>query len=45
MLQRQQPYADLGPTHFDQRQRQRVTRRLIQRLEDLGLKVEVKEAA
>lgn len=45
MLQRQQPYADLGPTHFDQRQRQRVTRRLIRRLEDLGVKVEVKEAA
>lgn len=45
MLQRQQPYADLGPTHFDQRQRQRVTRRLIRRLEDLGVKVEIKDAA
>ncbi len=45
MLQRQQTYTDLGPTHFDQRQRQRVTRRLIRRLEDLGVKVEVKEAA
>ena len=45
MLKRQQPYADLGPTHFDQRQRQRVARRLVRRLEDLGLKVEVKEAA
>jgi transposase len=45
MLQRQQPYADLGPAHFDQRHRQRVARRLVRRLEDLGLKVEVKEAA
>jgi len=45
MLQRQQRYADLGPAHFDQRHRQRVARRLVRRLEDLGLKVEVKEAA
>lgn len=43
MLQRQQAYADLGSTPVDQHQRQRVTRRLIRRLEDLGIKVEVKE--
>lgn len=45
MLQRQEPYADLGPDHFDKRQRDRITRRLIRRLEDLGLQVEVKTAA
>lgn len=45
MLQRQQEYADLGPTHFDQRQRDRVARRLIRRLEELGLYVEAKSAA
>lgn len=45
MLQRQQEYADLGPTHFDQRQRDRVARRLIRRLEELGLHVEAKSAA
>lgn len=45
MLQRQEPYADLGPAHFDTRQRDRVARRLIRRLEDLGLRVEVKSAA
>jgi len=45
MLLRQEPYADLSPTHFDQRQRTRVARRLIQRLEDLGLQVDVKSAA
>lgn len=45
MLQRQQPYVDLSPAHFDTRQRDRVARRLVRRLEDLGLRVEVKSAA
>jgi len=45
MLQRQQEYADLGPAHFDQRQRDRVARRLIRRLEELGLHVEAKSVA
>jgi transposase len=45
VLQRHEPYADLGPTHFDSRQRDRVARRLLQRLHDLGLQVEVKIAA
>jgi transposase len=29
-------YRDLGPTHFDQRQRDRTIRRLVRRLSDLG---------
>ena len=45
MVQRQEDYADLGPAHFDQRQRDRVARRLIRRLEDLGLHVETKAVA
>lgn len=45
MLLRQTPYADLGPDHFDQRHKERIARRLIRRLGELGLHVEVKEAA
>jgi transposase len=45
MLQRQQPYTDPGPDHFDTRQRDRVARRLIRRLEELGFHVEAKSAA
>lgn len=45
MLRRQEPYADLSPAHFDSRQRDRVARRLIRRLQDLGLQVELKPAA
>ncbi len=37
-------YKDLGPGHFDQRDRQRVTKRLLRRLADLGVEVEVKAA-
>lgn len=45
MLQRQEPYADLSPVHFDTRQRDRVALRLIRRLEDLGFQVDLKGAA
>jgi transposase len=45
MLQRQEKYTDCGPTHFDQRQRDRIARRLIRRLEELGLHVEASSAA
>lgn len=38
-------YEDLGPGHFDQRDRQRTANRLIKRLADLGVQVEVKQAA
>jgi len=45
ILARQQPYADLGPQHFDQRDRAKIAKRLIRRLEDLGLQVDVRPAA
>jgi transposase len=36
MLRDGVPYRDLGPRHFDQRQRDNTIRRLIRRLHDLG---------
>ena len=33
------PYQDLGPAHLDQRDRERVGRRLVRRLEALGYRV------
>jgi len=36
---------ELGPNHFDRRDKEKIAQRLIRRLEDLGLKVEVKAAA
>jgi transposase len=38
-------YRDLGAGHFDQRDRIKVANRLIRRLEELGLKVQVEAAA
>jgi transposase len=38
-------YRDLGATYFDQRDKNRVTRRLLRRLADLGVDVELKKAA
>ena len=38
-------YQDLGPQHFDQRNAKRTTQRLLKRLTDLGVQVEVKNAA
>jgi hypothetical protein len=37
-------YHDLGHEHFAQRDKDRVTKRLLQRLRDLGVVVEVKAA-
>jgi transposase len=37
-------YKDLGSNHFDQRDKNRVTKRLLKRLADLGVEVEVKAA-
>jgi transposase len=37
-------YHDLGPHHFEQRDKDRVTKRLLQRLRDLGVTVEVTAA-
>jgi transposase len=39
MLQDGTPYQDLGPTHFDERDRAAVIRRSVRRLEALGCKV------
>jgi transposase len=38
-------YQDLGASYFDQRDRGKVAQRLLRRLADLGLQVEVKAAA
>jgi transposase len=45
MLANDTAYIDLGADHFDRRGKAHVTRRLIRRLEDLGLVVEVRPAA
>jgi len=45
MLTRQQPYQELGAAYFDQRERQRVERRLVQRLERLGDEVALQPRA
>jgi hypothetical protein len=39
MLTRHQPYRDLGAQYFDERARDHVQRRLVQRLERLGFAV------
>ena len=45
MLQRGVFYEDLSANHFDRRDKDKVAKRLIRRLEELGLKVEVKAAS
>jgi transposase len=47
VLRTRKPYADLGPDYFDQRDRSRLERHHIQRLEQLGYSVTItpKEAA
>jgi transposase len=45
MLRTGQAYHDLGETYFDTRDKTRIARRLIRRLHDLGLEVEVRSAA
>lgn len=45
LLKNQTHYQDLGADFFDHRDRERATRRLIQRLERMGYKVEVQAAA
>jgi transposase len=39
VLQRQQPYQDLGSNYFDERERSAVARQSVRRLEQLGFKV------
>ena len=45
LLTRKQPYQDLGAAYFDQREQQRVERRLVQRLERLGYEVSLQPRA
>lgn len=45
MLLRQVPYADLGPSYIDSRDREKAAKRLIRRLKDLGVEVQVKAVA
>ena len=45
MLKRGVFYEDLGADHFDRRDKTKVAKRLIRRLEELGLQVEVKAAS
>jgi len=39
MLSRRVPYQDLGPAHFDSRNRTRTASRLLKRLKELGIEV------
>jgi len=45
LLTRATAYEDLGPTYYDQRDREAVLRRLVTRLEKLGYEVTTKPAA
>ena len=45
MLSNGTMYEDLTAAHFDKRDSTKLAKRLIRRLEDLGLKVTVAEAA
>src|SRR2546425_1675276 len=45
MLTRKQPYQDLGAAYFDQREQERVERRLVHRVERLGYEVSLQPRA
>ena len=45
VLKRREPYADLGGDYFDQRDRDRVVRRSVNRLTALGYRVILEETA
>jgi transposase len=44
ILQRQQPYQDLGRNYFDERERSAIARQSVRRLEQLGFKVTLETA-
>jgi transposase len=44
VLQRQQPYQDLGGNYFDERERSAIARQSVRRLEHLGFKVTLETA-
>ena len=45
VLQEQKPYQELGSNFFDQQERQRLEKRLVQRLEKLGYEVSLEPVA
>ena len=45
LLSRQAEYRDLGPTYFDQRDPERLSRRLVKRLQALGYSVSLEHSA
>jgi hypothetical protein len=45
ILNEETTYQELGSDYFERRDKSQITRRLIRRLEQLGLSVEVKPAA
>jgi transposase len=45
ILKNETTYTDLGPDYFERRSKAQITRRLVKRLESLGLTVEIKPAA
>ena len=45
ILRDEVPYRDLGADHFDRRDKTRLTTRLLRRLKDLGVDVEIRPAA
>lgn len=45
MLARGTRYQDLGPDHFNRRDKDKIAKRLIRRLEDMGLQVQIQQAA
>ncbi|HEY3820506.1 MAG TPA: transposase, partial [Polyangiaceae bacterium] len=45
MLSTGSEYKDLGASHFDRREHAKLAKRLVRRLEDLGLKVTIEQAA
>ena len=45
MLRNEVPYRDLGADHFDRRDKTKLTNRLLRRLKELGVEVEVRPAA
>ena len=45
ILKNETTYAELGADYFERRNKTHVARRLVKRLESLGLTVEIKPAA
>lgn len=44
MLQRNEPYRELGPNYFDRLQKDKLVKRLVRKIEELGYAVDLKAA-